>query len=82
MVNRVEEQIVKFGKYETWVRLTHPGDRKPRRYPVFVLHGGPGMAHNYVLSFEQLADGGRTVYHYDQLGCGKSTHLPQQDPSF
>ena len=40
------------------------------------------MAHNYMLPFEQLASSGRTVVHYDQLGCGNSTHLPNADPEF
>lgn len=40
------------------------------------------MAHNYMLEFEKLAASGRTVVHYDQLGCGNSTHLPNAEPEF
>jgi L-proline amide hydrolase len=29
-----------------------------------------------------LAVDGRAVVHYDQLGCGRSTHLPDADPAF
>lgn len=37
-----------------------------------VLHGGPGMRHNYLRpEWDQLQDVGRVVY-YDQRGCGKS----------
>lgn len=36
-----------------------------------MLHGGPGAAHNYLLSMKALADE-RPVIFYDQLGCGKS----------
>lgn len=42
------------------------------------------MAHNYMLNFQRLAgtSPARTVIHYDQLGCGNSTHLPRADPDF
>jgi proline iminopeptidase len=39
--------------------------------PLLVVHGGPGAAHNYLLSLEALADE-RPVIFYDQLGCGQS----------
>jgi len=39
--------------------------------PILTLHGGPGAAHNYLLSMKGLADD-RPVFFYDQLGCGKS----------
>ncbi|VEU45310.1 unnamed protein product [Pseudo-nitzschia multistriata] len=52
----------------------------PPLYPVVVLHGGPGMPHNYMLPLKQLACRpdryGRTrdIYFYDQGGCGESVH--------
>jgi proline iminopeptidase len=39
--------------------------------PLLTLHGGPGAAHNYLLSMRALADE-RPVIFYDQLGCGKA----------
>lgn len=39
--------------------------------PLLVLHGGPGAAHNYLLSMQALADE-RPVIFYDQLGCGRA----------
>jgi proline iminopeptidase len=39
--------------------------------PLLTLHGGPGAAHNYLLSLRALADD-RPVIFYDQLGCGKA----------
>ncbi|RRN63864.1 proline iminopeptidase-family hydrolase [Caulobacter sp. 602-1] len=39
--------------------------------PLLTLHGGPGAAHNYLLSLKALADE-RPVIFYDQLGCGKA----------
>jgi proline iminopeptidase len=39
--------------------------------PLLMLHGGPGAAHNYLLSMAALADE-RPVIFYDQLGCGNA----------
>lgn len=39
--------------------------------PLLMLHGGPGPAHNYLLSMAALADE-RPVIFYDQLGCGSA----------
>jgi len=47
-----------------------------------VLHGGPGSAHDYLLAYADLAATGRAVVHYDQLGCGRSTHLPYEPTAF
>lgn len=70
------EITVPFHDGFTWARLTEPA--KPTgAAPLFVLHGGPGMAHDYVKNLDALADlTGRTVVHYDQIGCGKSSHHP------
>ena len=74
---------VPFRGHETWVQITSPDDPRPGTLPLFVLHGGPGMAHNYVRNIAELADEtGRTVVHYDQIGCGNSTHLPDAPTDF
>jgi proline iminopeptidase len=39
---------------------------------VVTLHGGPGMTHDYLLPFVDLAQHGYRVVFYDQLGCGRS----------
>jgi len=40
--------------------------------PVFIIHGGPGMDHTYLVSgMDTLYDSNRLVY-YDQRGSGKS----------
>ncbi|MHC9293478.1 proline iminopeptidase-family hydrolase [Mycobacterium sp. LTG2003] len=76
-------RMVPFREYETWVQVTTPEIVNPDALPLFVLHGGPGMAHNYVANIAALADEtGRTVIHYDQLGCGNSTHLPDAPTDF
>jgi L-proline amide hydrolase len=76
-------QVVPFRGHETWVRITAPDDARPGALPLFVLHGGPGMAHNYVSNIGELAaETGRTVIHYDQIGCGNSSHLPDAPADF
>ncbi len=69
-----------FGPYETWYRIT--GDLNSGKTPIFLLHGGPGVAHNYIDSYKLLARDGRPVIHYDQIGCGNSTHLPEKGGDF
>lgn len=49
-----------------WYRMVGDGG-----IPLLCLHGGPGMAHDYVSTLADLADR-RTVIFYDQLGCGNS----------
>ncbi len=71
---------VAFGPYETWYRVT--GDLDSGVTPLVVLHGGPGAAHNYLLQIANLASTGRPVIHYDQLGCGNSTHLRDRGGEF
>jgi proline-specific peptidase len=43
--------------------------------PLLVIHGGPGLPHNYLASLERLA-GEREVIFWDQLGCGNSKCPP------
>lgn len=51
-----------------WFRIF--GADKPG-IPLLVLHGGPGIPHDYLLPVSALADE-RPVIFYDQLGCGNS----------
>ncbi len=80
-----KEGFAPFGEWRTWYRITGtrdpavPGQAKP---PLVVLHGGPGCTHDYVDSFRLLAEGGRAVIHYDQIGNGRSTHLRDKGPEF
>ncbi len=52
-----------------WYRSN--GDRHRDRAPLLVLHGGPGMQHDYLLPLVALADRRRVIF-YDQLDCGRS----------
>ncbi|HET7173191.1 MAG TPA: proline iminopeptidase-family hydrolase [Nocardioidaceae bacterium] len=74
------EGTCRFHDWYTWFRVT--GSLDSRRAPLVVLHGGPGAAHNYTLRMARVAETGRPVVHYDQLGTGRSTHLPDQSPGF
>ena len=75
------EGTVDFRGHQTWYRIT--GDLGATgKTPLVVLHGGPGVPHDYTLRIAGIAAQGRPVVHYDQLGCGRSTHLPEQDADF
>lgn len=71
---------VSFRGRQTWYRVT--GDLGAGPAPLVVLHGGPGAAHNYTLMMANLATDDRAVIHYDQLGCGESSHLPDAPAEF
>jgi L-proline amide hydrolase len=76
----VTEGVIPFREYETWYRVT--GDLSSDLTPLVVVHGGPGCSHDYLLSLAEIARTGRPVIHYDQLGGGRSTHLPDKGPDF
>ena len=80
MMIGVQEGYAQFRGYQTWFRIT--GDLRAGKPPVVILHGGPGAAHDYTDSFKLLANRGRAVVHYDQLGCGRSTHLRGKPADF
>ena len=51
--------------------------------PLVILHGGPGAAHDCVESVAGLAETcGRPCVLYDQIGCGRSQHLPEAPVEF
>ena len=70
------EGYIPFHGYRTWYRIV--GEDTGTHAPVLLLHGGPGAPHDYLENLEALADAGRRVIFYDQLGCGNSdqTHQP------
>ena len=57
-------------------------DPASARTPVVICHGGPGAAHDYCEPIADLARSGRACVLYDQVGCGKSQHLPEAPPEF
>ncbi|KAI0318247.1 proline iminopeptidase [Amylostereum chailletii] len=67
--------------YQTWYKVF--GDLSTAiEPPLIVVHGGPGLSHDYLLACADLATSTRPVVFYDQLGNAHSTHLPDKDPSF
>jgi len=77
---QVREGYADFREHRTWFRVT--GDLNSGRLPLIIAHGGPGCTHDYVDSFKDLAATRRAVVHYDQLGNGRSTHLPEAPSDF
>jgi proline-specific peptidase len=67
--------------YKTWYTVV--GDLKSGRRPLVVLHGGPGAPSAYMHPHVELAKlYGMPVIMYDQIGCGKSTHLKDKPKEF
>jgi proline-specific peptidase len=68
--------------YQTWYKVF--GDLTTRtKRPLVVLHGGPGLSHDYMLPLSDLAQlFSIPVVFYDQLGTARSTHLPEQAAEF
>lgn len=52
---------------QVYYRIVGSGPRPP----IVVLHGGPGVPHDYLMTLDGLATD-RAVVYYDQLGCGRS----------
>lgn len=78
------EGLLDFRGWKTWYRVTGDLDASTAagKAPLVVLHGGPGIPHDYTLRIAGIAAQGRAVVHYDQLGCGRSTHLPEKGADF
>ena len=57
--------------FRVWTRSLG-GDAADAAPPLLVLHGGPGVPHDYLENLEALASPRQKVVFYDQLGCGRS----------
>ncbi|CAN7294708.1 proline iminopeptidase-family hydrolase [Mesorhizobium caraganae] len=80
-VTEAKEGHVAFRGSRTWYRIA--GNLDSPRLPLVVAHGGPGCTYDYVDTFKDIAAlDGRAVIHYDQLGNGNSTRLPEKGPDF
>jgi L-proline amide hydrolase len=78
MGHPIQEGFIPFKGYQTWYRIVGDGE-EPGKLPLLCLHGGPGACHDYLESLDAMADTGRRVVYYDQLGCGNS-HIDQSRP--
>ncbi len=65
-----KEGYINFKNYKTYYVVY--GDLSSGKTPLVVLHGGPGYPHYHLNNLSELAEKGRPVILYDQLGCGKS----------
>jgi L-proline amide hydrolase len=74
----VTEGRIPFAFGETWYRIVGDAE-EPGKLPLVCLHGGPGAPHDYLEPLEMLAETGRRVVFYDQIGCGNS--YVEADPS-
>ena len=64
------EGYVESRGHRTWYLIV--GESDAGRDPLVCLHGGPGSTHHYFGPLERLAEEGRQVVFYDQVGCGRS----------
>lgn len=64
----------------TWYRVH---GELGEQVPLVILHGGPGAAHDYLEPIAALNERtGRPCVLYDQIGCGRSQHLPDAPADF
>ena len=76
----MSEGYVEWEGHRTWYRLV--GDIHDARPPLVICHGGPGITHDYLGPVARLADHGRPCILYDQIGNGRSDHLPDAPSAF
>ena len=70
----VHEGFIPFQGHQTWYRIVGDLASLPAGlFPILALHGGPGIPHDRLEPLEALAQAGRPVIFYDQLGCGNSS---------
>ncbi|MCX6461945.1 MAG: proline iminopeptidase-family hydrolase [Actinobacteria bacterium] len=77
------ESVMTWAQGDTWYRIVGDLDPSAAQVPVVVLHGGPGACHDYTIPIAELANRtGRAAVLYDQIGCGLSSHMPDQQADF
>jgi len=70
----IQEETVDINGIKHFIKKIGSGE------PLLVLHGGPGMFHDYLVPhFEKLAKNYQVIF-YDQRGCG-NTDFPQDTSS-
>lgn len=74
---KITEGYMPYLNYKTYYRIV--GECSEGKKPIVLLHGGPGSTHNYFEVLDSLAEDGRAVIMYDQLGCGLSSTPSRPD---
>ncbi|GAX41433.1 prolyl aminopeptidase [Tolypothrix sp. NIES-4075] len=72
MTTSAVEGFISFRGHQVWYRIVKPNQEAEGKVPLLCLHGGPGVPHDYLEPLEAIANTGRQVIFYDQLGCGNS----------
>lgn len=72
------EGYISFRDHQVWYRSVEPNEASGK-LPLLCLHGGPGIPHDYLQPLEAIAQTGRRVVFYDQLGCGNSDRAKNAD---
>lgn len=67
---KITEGYMPFEGFKTYYRIV--GQSREGKKPLVLLHGGPGSTHNYFEVLDKIAESGRQVIMYDQIGCGNS----------
>lgn len=67
---KITEGYMPFEGFKTYYRIV--GEKTEGKTPLVLLHGGPGSTHNYFEVLDKIAESGRQVIMYDQIGCGNS----------
>ena len=65
---KITEGYMPYLNHKTYYRIVDGGEETP----IVLIHGGPGSTHNYMELLDSIADTGRKVISYDQIGCGNS----------
>lgn len=68
MTHTVFEGYMPYAGFQTYYSIVGDGNKTP----IITLHGGPGAGSDYLHSLDALAQDGRKLVFYDQIGCGKS----------
>ena len=69
----VIEKSLRVNNTEIFTKILGNGE------PIVIVHGGPGLAHDYLYEpFKQLADKYKLIF-YDQRGCGRSDGFKENE---
>ncbi len=70
MSAKITEGFMDFKGFKTYYRTI--GECTGNKKPLILLHGGPGSSHNYFEVLDKMAEDGRMLVMYDQIGSGES----------